>query len=1421
MTINHKTLAWSPLLALLSVLALTASPAIAAQTRLFTGAFGCEEGVAGCTVAERAVPDPYPLAADPWSTAVNDTTGDVYVTDAANYRVQEFNSKGEFVLMFGKAVNFTEVMVHGGADAEAEDVCTAASFDACQPGTASSAPGGFEGSLAMFVAVDNSSSGASKGDVYVGVFNEHVAAANRVSKFDSSGQLVSSWGESGEIVGGGAEAPFGEIFGIAVDPSGNLWVAAGGAAFEFGQEAKLETDWAWPLDGGGITVSPGPFGVAVDSQDDLYVLVGGEGVIEVTGAGVLVGRVTEPGEQAHPMETSGVAVDPATNALYVSDRPGGSEPLPVQLQRYELPCSGQFKRSSCTAAETFTNGHLTVESVDHGLAINPSPSKSLYVTSRTTGEVRTYSIVTVPGVSTVKPSSVSATAATLNGTVNPSGVPVTKCYFEYGLTESYGKREPCASLPGSGTLPVEVHATIGAPPAGESYHYRLVAANANDLEEPEVGKDLVFGPPVIDSESSASVTATTAELKAAVSSRNLDTRVRLEYGTTAGYGKSASEEAVVAGASGEQVVGFELRGLAAGTEYHYRFVAENALGEGVGAVLGSDRVFTTEGEGAFRLPDGRGWELVSPRDRHGASIEPLGSAFDTGGQIQASGVGGGVTYVTSIPTESGVRGLTEFGQVLSVRGGGGAGKQSPSGWVSKDLSVPHSAGFQTGVSFDTGREYRLFSEDLSVAAVQPEGGFAPCVSALGAPQPCISPEASEQTSFLEDTGTGLFTPLVTGCPSPLQEEEGHPCPTAVSEHANVPPGTVFGQHVVTGPPNTCPGHGVLCGPYFEDATPDFAHVVVDSYARLTEEPGAQGGLYEWTGGKLVFVGAGRLGDGDKETTDYRHAISEDGSRVFWTSTVAHEEHLFMRDTATGELLQLDVIEEGCVAKGKCVTGAVGPEFQFASSEGNRVFFTDSQQLTADSGASGNGARADGAKPDLYECVIEEVAGKPACDLTDLTPVGAGGEAAGVQGVLPGASEDGSYVYFVANGVLENNGTKVAGAVSGDCEVNQEKAPGQLCNLYVWHDGVTKLVAVLSGVDEPDWGGTYLGAPTARVSPDGRYLAFMSNRSLTGYDNADAVSGEPDEEVYLYDASTEKLVCASCDPTGARPHGREYGEQYANHLENTLVGSLKGWYSKTWLAANIPTWTPQTYDNAIYQSRYLSDEGRLFFNTGDGLVPKDVNEQQDVYEYEPQGVPAPAPEASRCGPAAGSGSEVYKPAHTFESEPPKEGEPGLAGEEGTGCVALISSGTSGEESAFMDASAGSGVGEHGAAGSAGGGDVFFLSAAHLVGGEIEGGESLYDAHECTAGSPCSQEAQTPPECTTAEGCRAAPEPQPSIYSAPSSATFNGLGNPAPEVVAPAVKKVVKKTVKCKRGFVKNKHGKCVRKPKPKQHGKAKR
>lgn len=366
----------------------------------------------------------------------------------------------------------------------------------------------------------------------------------------------------------------------------------------------------------------------------------------------------------------------------------------------------------------------------------------------------------------------------------------------------------------------------------------------------------------------------------------------------------------------------------------------------------------------------------------------------------------------------------------------------------------------------------------------------------------------------------------------------------------------------------------------------------------------------------------------------------------------------------------------------------------------------------------------------------ETAGKLECKLSDLTPLNSSNESADVQGAVLGASEDGSYVYFAAVGAL------APGAEHESCNTN---AAAALCNLYVWHDGTTKLVAVLSSRDSPDWGEAS-SSKVGRVSPNGEWLAFMSQRELTGYDNHDALSGKPDEEVYLYNANSGRLVCASCNPTGARPHGVEYGKGGAHApgeppgLNGGLAGGDRVWEASTWLAANIPGWTKYSGGSALYQSRYLSDSGRLFFNSSDALVPQDVNNGEDVYEYEPPGVPQ------------GSTHQCTTESTTFS-------------ERSGGCVALISSGTSGEESAFLDASET-------------GGDVFFLTTSQLSPLDTDTSVDIYDAQECTSESPCAPVAAVqPPPCETGDSCKAAPTPQPSIFGEPSSATFSGVGNVA--------------------------------------------
>jgi len=128
----------------------------------------------------------------------------------------------------------------------------------------------------------------------------------------------------------------------------------------------------------------------------------------------------------------------------------------------------------------------------------------------------------------------------------------------------------------------------------------------------------------------------------------------------------------------------------------------------------------------------------------------------------------------------------------------------------------------------------------------------------------------------------------------------------------------------------------------------------------------------------------------------------------------------------------------------------------------------------------------------------------------------------------------------------------------------------------------------------------------------------------------------------------------------------------------------------------------------------------------------------------------------------------------------------------GHVYAISDVAGGYESFFMDASAN-------------GEDVFFGTADRLLPQVVSNNVVVYDAR-VGGGFPVTV---APAACTNADSCKPPVSPQPSVFAPTGSATFNGVGN-YPPPPPPAVKKVTKKTVKCKQGLVKNKKGKCIRK-----------
>jgi hypothetical protein len=1101
---------------------------------------------------------------EPDGVAVNEVTlgdlGDVYVIDRdrGNYSIAYFSSAG------------------------------------VELGRFEAPPGGF-GSL-LGIAVDNSTNplDTSAGDVYVADWEHKV-----IDKFSSTGMFL---GQLTETTGG---SPLTGPEHVAVDPSGDLWVyeleSAGpnGIVNEFADTGvfvkAFKTEHAV---GRGITV---------DSTGNVYVTSGR--VLKFEGATGT--KLAEFGEEAH-----GLAIDPATQNLLVDEAKA-------------IALYGPNPGSSSTPIETFpSTGFQEVLSI----AVNGADTVYAGVRETTGNPIRVFDYHLFPDVIVQAASSVTQTTATLGGTVNPDEAEasspgeaaLTGCRFEYGTEAgSFTNTAQCSPAAASITGEQHVSADLGGLEGGTVYHYRLSATNTiGDTEHSQELEFLTTGSE-ISGESVSDVASTSATLDAQINPREAPTTYYFQYSaaSTAGCTTSPASCADVPAAPGVAIgsgdsavqVSQQAQGLQPSTVYHYRVVAVSEPRPGrFKTNEGADHTFTTQGPGGtLTLPDGRAWELVSPAQKLGAQVIRADNAL-----IQASEVGGAISYPMTAPFVANPAGNVRLTQAISTRG--------PDGWTTEDIATPYTKPTKIGSTYG---EYKFFSSDLSRGLVVPFG-------VEPTPLPPFDEETTEGTAYLRNN---------TECEPTLTE--------AI--------------------PATCYLH---LGARFVTATPDLSHVVL----------GCGSGYCEWSAGALLPVGE----PGTKD--NMRRAISNDGSRI-----------------------------------------AGGPGYQIASSDGSLVFRT-----------SGGG---------LYVENLE--AGESKLITVPLN----GGEEPAVQGLVLGASEDGSYVYLVAKGVL-----------SETANAEQEKAVAGGDNLYVLHRQVNgsaeawtpSFIATLSAGnsisapatgDAPDWEASnfYPGTQTVEVSPDGHYLAFMSDRPLTGYDNRDASSGEPDEEVYRFHdepgvPAGGSLVCASCNPTDARPAGWLEPHGVSSDIADVGMGAWVG----RWVAATIPGMTEiglrEGIENsfemaALYESRYMLNSGRLFFDSHDALVPQDVNGVGDVYEYESGGT-------ASC-PAASSG-----------------------------CVALLSGGTGPRESAFADASTN-------------GNDIFFVTADKLIPQDLGNEYDMYDAHVCSAEAPCPASVVTPPPCTTADSCKPAQAAQPGVFGPSGSATFNGPGNPpppAPAVVKPVVK-----------------------------------
>jgi hypothetical protein len=507
------------------------------------------------------------------------------------------------------------------------------------------------------------------------------------------------------------------------------------------------------------------------------------------------------------------------------------------------------------------------------------------------------------------------------------------------------------------------------------------------------------------------------------------------------------------------------------------------------------------------------------------------------------------------------------------------------------------------------------------------------------------------------------------------------------------------------------------------------------------------------------AGSAEGGLSDGRSDQVGGAVSADGSRVFWTDAGLSQGRIYMRKNPTAPQSALAhgeatgagkrtsgsaTVEEvstasGAFAVGQTVSGegipfgttieAVGAGTLTLSANATKSSSASATLLATSACTEADKACTSGiseiveegaeksrfwaASPDGSEVLF--ATGPPGSEQNQdlyLLDVDSGMPtliAHQTRGVV-GTSKDLSRIYFVSSEVLTGSEENSEGGVAEAGEPNLYLRRG---------DGTFGFIATLSSADAiflPLQTGRRLSLANAlpylhgaRTSPDGESVAFISTASPTGYDNTDVASGQADAEVYLYRAATNELVCASCNPSGARPVGRDFS---ANS-------------EPFWMAAKLPN-----IENELYSQRLLSDNGeRLFFESFDSLVRSDTNGKEDVYQWE----------------APGSGTCTAKaPSFSPQDE---------------GCVDLISSGESPQDSELLDASPS-------------GNDVFIRTGSSLVTQD----PGLFDVYDARVEGGFAPPPGPRPPCE-GEACQSPPPPPANLT--PASSVFSGPGNPKPK------------------------------------------
>ncbi len=391
-------------------------------------------------------------------------SGNVYVPDPGNQRVQEFTAGGAFVRLWGWDV----VQAGGSGDTgTAFEICSVAAQ--CKAGVGGSGTGQFGFSHPTAVAVD------SAGNVYASD-----GSNARIQKFDSTGSYLSSLAPgSATQAASGYDLAFNRstdrlLVGSNVAPTLERRIEefdAGGVL----RDTHLAN--AGIADSGGIGADSSSGRIYLSQTAENRVLVIGPesppetAIAPVTNVGAttarLNGTVTPPGGGLSARYRFEHSTDGANWTRFpAADVDVGSEPVPVTVHQDVTGLSANTLHHVRLVASTGSTAAATATSATVDFTTDAAP----------------------PSIAETTVEAVTQTTAALRARIDPGNL-ATTYRFEWGPSDAYGQRAPSvdATVSGSGTR------TLTAPIAGlqpdTTYHFRVVATNA---EGTVPGPDVVF-----------------------------------------------------------------------------------------------------------------------------------------------------------------------------------------------------------------------------------------------------------------------------------------------------------------------------------------------------------------------------------------------------------------------------------------------------------------------------------------------------------------------------------------------------------------------------------------------------------------------------------------------------------------------------------------------------------------------------------------------------------------------------------------------------------------------------------------------------------------------------------------------------------------------------------------------------------------